>query len=50
MLNKDAEDSINRLKSNFTQQGYPENILQKQLIKAKTTNRKELLKEKEKKY
>ena len=36
------------LKSNFNKRGYPEKILQQQLIKAKTTDRKELLKEKEK--
>ena len=36
------------LKSNFIQRGYRENILQKQLIKAESTDRKELLKEREK--
>ena len=36
------------LKSNFNKRGYPEKILQQQIIKAKTTDRKELLKEKEK--
>ena len=36
------------LKSNFNKRGYPDKILQQQLIKAKTTDQKELLKEKEK--
>ena len=44
----DTDDSMEVLKSNFNKRGYPEKILQQQLIKAKTTDRKELLKEKEK--
>ena len=43
----DTDDSMEVLTSNFNKGGYPDKILQQQLIKAKTTDRKELLKEKE---
>ena len=44
----DTDDSMEVLKLIFNKRGYPDKVLQQQLFKAKTTDRKELLKKKEK--